>query len=116
MPNGRSGGFPIETADLKGLISAASAAGPIAMLVDDSSGPKPRATDAKEMLRVANEYPHERVAVEEQDHACYVIHFRNEPTPIWVVVFSESPLFGGLKQRHAQWKLDHPNWPGWLEY
>jgi len=116
MPNGRSGGFPIETADLKRLISAASADAPIALVVDDSSGPRTRETDAEEVLRLVEECPFDRVAVEEQDHAFYVIHLRNEPTPIWVVVPSKSPLLPDLKQRHDQWKVENPNWAGWIAF
>jgi hypothetical protein len=93
MPNGRSGGFLIETSDLKRLISAVSADAPIAMVVDESSGPRPRETDAKEVLRLVGECAYERVAVEEQDHASYIIHLRNVPTPIWVVVLQSRHSF-----------------------
>ena len=116
MPNGRSGGFPIETADLKRLIRAVSNTAAIGKVVDGSSGPSLRPADAAEVTRLVEECAHQRVAVEEQDHKFYIIHIRDEPTPIWVAVHSESPIFDELKQRHAQWNIEHPNWTGWIGF
>jgi hypothetical protein len=116
MPNGRSGGFPIEAADLVKLIGAFSHGEPIGKLLDDSASPKLRTVDATEIIRLIEERPLERLAVEEQDHTFYVIHIRNEPPLVWVVVDSESPILAELKQRHVRWNIEHPNWTGWLGF
>lgn len=115
MPNGRSGGFLLETSELRRLVGQASVELPSTMLVDDS-GPRPRETDSKELLGLIEKCPFERVAVEEQDHSTYIVHLRNDPTPIWIVVFSKSPLLADLKQRHARWMVEHPNWNGWIAF
>jgi len=68
-----------------------------------------------EVLRLVEECPQERVAVEEQDHSSYIIHLSNEPV-VWVCVQPDSPIFAGLKQRHGQWEIEHPNWDGWIGF
>jgi hypothetical protein len=117
MPNGRSGGFPINTADLKRLVSEVSDTAVVGMLTSTggSSTPRLRPAVGAEVLRLVEECPHERVAVEEQDHSSYVIHLSNEPM-VWVLVQPDSPIFGGLKQRHGQWATEHPNWGGWIGF
>jgi hypothetical protein len=106
MPNGHSGGFPIDTADLKQLLSAVADTAPIGMLADGSSALRP--ADAAKVLQLVEAFPKERLAVEEQDYSFYIIHIRDEPTALWVSVRADSPVFAGLKQQHAQWKLHHP--------
>lgn len=116
MPNGRSGGFLIETAALKRLVSTVSDTTAIGQVVGGSPNPRIWRADAAEVARVVEECPHEQVAVEEQDCQAYVIHLRNTPTVVWLVVHSESPLFVELRQQHAQWKIEHPNWTGWTGF
>jgi hypothetical protein len=108
MPNGHSGGFLIETATLKGLLRAAPDTAPIGKLAVRSS-PRLRLVNATEVLRLVEESPHERLAVEEQDHSFYIIHVRDEPTPVWVSVKSDSPIFAALALQHSRWKLEHPS-------
>jgi hypothetical protein len=113
MPNGRSGGFVIETADLKQLVTAVSDTAVVGKL---STGLQLRAASAAELSRCIEESPHDRIAVEEQDKTFYIIHIRNEPDIIWVSVNSESPIFVKLRQRHARWMAEHPGWNGWIGF
>jgi hypothetical protein len=117
MPNGRSGGFPIDTTALKQLVSEVADTASIGMLASAGGSPSPglRSTVAAEVLRLVEECPHGRVAVEEQDHSSYIIHLSNEPV-VWVWVQPDSPIFTGLKQRHGQWEIEHPNWDGWIGF
>jgi hypothetical protein len=115
MPNGRSGGFPIEVAELKRLVDGTGGA-QIGMLAGDNAratGLQPALSPA--VLRLLAECRSERVAVEEQDHSAYIIHLSNVPT-LWVLVYQDSPIFAGLKQRHDQWKIDNPNSSGWIGF
>jgi len=117
MPNGRSGGFPIDTADLKRLVSEVADSVSIGMLASTggSSSPLLRPITGAEVLRLVEECSHRRVAVEEQDHWSYVVHLSNEPV-IWIVVPPDSPLFVALKQRHGEWQMEHPDWHGWIGF
>ena len=111
MPNGRSGGFVIKTADLKELIKAVSDTAVVAQVVVLRL--PFRAANAGDVTRFVEECQHDRLAVEEQDHKGYVIHLSNEPKLMWLLVGSESPIFLELRQRHAQWMTEHPGWKGW---
>ena len=115
MPNGRSGGFVITTADLKELVKGVSeTTGAVGKMIVP---PLPiRAANADEAARFVGECPHDRVAVEEQDHKSYVIHLSNEPKLIWLLVDSASPLFPEIRQRHSQWMTEHPGWDGWMAF
>ena len=117
MPNGRSGGFPIDTADLKRLVSEVADTASIGKLASrgGSSSPRLRPTVGAEVLRLVGECPHKRVAVEEQDHSSYIIHLGKEPV-VWILVQPDSPIFAGLKQRHGQWEIEHPQWDGWVGF
>jgi hypothetical protein len=117
MPNGRSGGFPIETADLRRLLSEVADTASIGKLASEGGSPRPelRPVVRAEVLRLVEECRQQHVAVEEQDHSSYIIHLSNEPV-VWVLVNPDSPMFAGLKQRHGQWKIEHPNWGGWMGF
>ena len=58
----------------------------------------------------------DRIGVEEQDNGFYIIHVSNEPTMIWVLISSQSPIFSELRSRHVQWVAEHPGWNGWLGF
>ena len=75
-----------------------------------TAGPKPQAACAGDIARFLEECPHDRIAVEEQDHDFYIIHISNEPTIIWVFISSQSPIFLELRSRHAQCLAEHPKW------
>ncbi len=114
MPNGRSGGFLIKTADLKELVKGVSNTAVVGQMV---VLPLPiRAANASEVTRFVEECPHDRMAVEEQDHKGYVIHLSNEPKLKWLVVGSESPIFLEIRRRHAQWMTEHRGWNGWVAF
>jgi hypothetical protein len=114
MPNGRSGGFMIKTADFKKLVKTVPDTVVIGLML---LGRFPiRAADAAEVDRFVEECPHDCVAVEEQDHKGYVIHLSNEPKLIWLLVASDSPIFLEIRRRHAQWMTDHPGWKGWMGF
>lgn len=113
MPNGRSGGFVIEMADLKKLVQAVSGDTLVGQL---SRGSKPLQTaSATDITRCLEECPDERIEVEEQDLAFYVLHISNEPI-FWLAVHSESPIFIELRNRHTRWMAEHPGWNGWIGY
>jgi hypothetical protein len=114
MPNGRSGGFLIERADLKHLVKALPDSTVAAKLIDDSLHVRP--ADAVEIARLVDECPNDHIDVEEQDHKYYIIHLRNEPNCIWIVVASETPLFPELLQRHSRWATEHPEWKDWIAF
>jgi hypothetical protein len=114
MPNGRSGGFVIEKADLKHLVEAFPDGSVVARIVARSSAPRP--ADALEIARFVDKCPSDRIAVEEQYHKSYIIHLSNEPELIWVMVGSETPLFPELRQRHDRWSTEHPEWKGWIAF
>ena len=76
--------------------------------------PSPSPVNAAEVIRFLGEHAQDRVAVEEQDHAAYLIHIGEVAS--WVAVRSESPVFAELRQRHAQWMTDHPGWNGWIAF
>jgi hypothetical protein len=114
MPNGRSGGFVIKTADLKELVKTVSDTtliGQIAVLASPV-----RAANAAEAIQFLEECPHDGVAVEEQHHKFYIIHLSDEPKLLWLVINSESPIFLELQQRHVKWKIEHPGWSGWVAF
>ena len=115
MPNGRSGGFVIETADLKQLVQAVSGDTVVGKLF--TNGPNSPAACAAEIVQLIEDCPHERFPVEEQDRAYYIIHFSNDRNNIrWVVINSTSPLFTELRNRHTRWMAEHPSWLGWVEF
>ena len=114
MPNGRSGGFVIEKADLKHLVKALPDTKVVARIMFHSS--PPRAADAAEITRFVEECPNDRIAVEEQDHECYIIHLSNGPQLMWVVALSKTPMFLELRQRHERWTTEHPDWKEWISF
>jgi hypothetical protein len=114
MPNGRSGGFVIEKADLKGLLKELPDATVVAKIIV-RPGPL-RTAVALEVARLVDKCPNGRIAVEEQDHKFYIIHLSNEPDLIWVMVAPETPLFLELRQRHGRWATEHPDWKGWVSF
>jgi hypothetical protein len=113
MPNGRSGGFVIETNDLKRLIEAVTGNAVVGRL---TTGSKPHDARVDEIAQVIEKCPHNRIAVEEQDHAFYIIHISNAPDVVGIVILSESPLFVELRRRHAIWMAEHPDWNGWIAF
>lgn len=113
MPNGRSGGFVIESTDLKQVLQAVSddlVVGQLASRFDR------QAVKAAEVTRLIEECPHDRIDVEEHDRTFYIIQISDQPTLKWVAVFPESPIFDELRRRHAQWMVDHPGWKGWIVF
>jgi hypothetical protein len=124
MPNGRSGGFVIEKADLKSLVEAlphSTVVGkiialPMPLQPADVLEMPPRPADALETARFIDECPNDRIAVEEQYHTDYIIHLSNEPKIIWLLVGSEAPVFLELRQRHQRWAAEHSDWNGWIAF
>lgn len=70
---------------------------------------------AAEAIRLIKECPRERIAVEEQDHKCYVLHHSNEPI-LWIVVGRETLIFPELLKLHEEWMREHPRWSGWVAF
>src|SRR5215510_2370415 len=115
MPNGRSGGFVIETADLRQLVQVVSGDTIVGKVF--TNGTKSLAACADEIVRLIDECPHQRLPVEEQDCTFYVIHFSKDRNNIrWVVINSTSRLFTELRNRHTRWMAEHPSWLGWVEF
>src|SRR6266496_6298641 len=111
MPNGRSGGFLLNTATLKQLIADGSQVESVAFLID--GGPPIRPASASDLAPLIEGVKAERLAVEEQDGSSYVIHLSNEPI-LWIFVKSDSPLRASLRQHHTHWMTTHPLWNGWI--
>ena len=113
MPNGRSGGFVMQTGDLRKLVRAVSGSTIVGHLVGQAlSNPSASASDVAPFVE---ECPQDPVAVEEQHHDSYIIHFSNEPIR-WLSIGSGSPLFPELRRRHAQWMAEHPGWKDWIAF
>jgi hypothetical protein len=113
MPNGRSGGFVLERADLKQLVQAVSqdaVVGKIAIRFELQPA------SAAEIARCIDECSEDRVAVEEQDHAFYIVHIGKQPVGTWLSVTSESAIFAELRRHHTQWMSEHPGWDGWIAF
>ena len=113
MPNGRSGGFVLTTADLKELVKA---------IPDETVGGQMtvgcspiRAATAAEAIRFVEECPNDGVAVEEQHHKFYILHLSNDPI-LWLSIDPMSPIFLEIQGRHAQWRIEHPGWIGWIAF
>ena len=113
MPNGRSGGFIMQTNDLKELIKAVSGTTFVGHLL--VQGLTPRLGCASDVAPFVEECLQDRLAVEEQHHDSYIIHLSNEPIR-WLSVGSGSSLFPELRRRHAQWVAEHPGWNGWVAF
>jgi hypothetical protein len=113
MPNGRSGGFPLQTADLKQLIADSPQVGSIALIVDGA--PPFRLATASELAPWVAGVNHDHVAVEEQHGTSYIIHLSNEPIR-WICVEPDSPLLVPLHQHHARWKAANPGWNDWIAF
>ncbi|HTV57532.1 MAG TPA: hypothetical protein VMJ93_01535 [Verrucomicrobiae bacterium] len=114
MPNGRSGGFLIEKADLKTTIQGL----PAETLTNVGMG-LPLRVERKgvpDILRLIEESAHERISVEEQDHSSYIVHLSNEPEIVWLFVPPGTPVFELLREKHNQWHAGHPNWDGWVGF
>src|ERR1700687_5575314 len=113
MPNGRSGGFIRQSGRLKKLFRAGSGSPIIGHLVEQAlSNPSACASDVAPFVE---ECPQDRVAVEEQDHDSYIIHFSIAPIR-WLSIGSGSPLFPERRRRHAQWMAEHPGWKDWIAF
>ena len=82
MPNGRSGGFIIDKADLKQMLRVLQVSIAATKVSDLPSPDDP--TDVLELARSVEECPNDRIAVEEHDHLSYIIHLSNEPEAIWL--------------------------------
>lgn len=114
MPNGRSGGFLIKKADLQSLVRTFT--GGLLIAERSEGSPRLRPADAAEIAQVVNVCPHDRIAVEEQDHSAYVIHLGDQPEILWLLVGPEAPLFSELCQWHQRWSTEHPDWKGWIAF
>ena len=77
--------------------------------------PRPRPIDASEMVKILERCPHDRLAVEEQDHHWYIIHISNQPI-IWVTIGPESQVYREIRERHKQWETANPRWNGWIAF
>ena len=102
MPNGRSGGFELDTADLKHLITSTLLSEVGALLADGPGRPKP--CSSADVAAAVERCQQAHVYIEEQDGAFYVIHLNDDPI-LWVVIRSGAPLLAPLRERHTEWKL-----------
>jgi len=112
MPNGRSGGFRIETAKLQQLLTSVSPTLVVGQMTVGSRLTSATADQVASCLAGADD----RLAVEEQDRAFYIIHIRNEPDILWIMVKSESEIFPALRQLHTDWTAEHPGAKDWIGF
>jgi len=113
MPNGRSGGFVLDTADLRLTIEACPQAEVVAHVVSGPTQLKP--ATAFELVSLVDQCERPQIAVEEQDGDSYIIHITNEPI-LWVVVGPTSSLLAPLREHHSRWRAQHPDWNGWIAF
>src|SRR5262245_36031095 len=105
MPNGRSGSFMIELAGLKQLVQAVSENTIVGKLLTASRPFGP--VSALEIARCLEGCRQDRIAVEELDHAAYIIHInKNLINVMWLLVDAESPIFREVWRRHDQFSAD----------
>ena len=90
MPTGRSGGFLIARQQLETLLLAL----PSHTVVGKTLKVPVTAGDAIKLLA---EHGANQVAIEEQDHAWYVIHLST-----WISVNESSAIYSGLRQYHGR--------------
>jgi hypothetical protein len=113
MPNGRSGGFLMQTADLKRLFDGLPDSANAGQIIAGYA--RPREASLSEIAKLVGECAQEKVPVEEQDGTAYIVHLSNEPI-LWLFVFKESRLLDGLKRSHAEFLAEHPRWNGWIAF
>jgi hypothetical protein len=113
MPNGRSGGFLLDKAELKRLITTMPQTEVVGDVLTGPTLPKP--SSGAELTALMEQCQLDLVAVEEQDRQCYVIHVSNDPI-IWIVVGSKSPILAALRECHAQWSTKHPDSKDWMAF
>jgi hypothetical protein len=105
MPNGRSGGFLISTADWKELAKTV----PEETIVGNLFGVNSvRAVSIADVNRSIEASARDHVPVEEQHHHDYIVHISDEPEILWLSIGPKSPIFPELKRLHAQHKSEHP--------
>ena len=111
MPNGHSGGFQIHKTDLEQLFNDLPGQSVIGgAMVRQPDGRRSRAdVDAAAAMSLLSAFKGMKVWVEEQDGAWYILHLdhevqeRREPDGArWIVITSESPLFGRLRDCHRR--------------
>jgi hypothetical protein len=113
MPNGRSGGFLMSTADWKELARTLPDQTVIGNIVDISST---RAVSVADVIRFIEASARPRVPVEEQHHHDYIVHISDEPQILWLSIGPKSPIFPELQRLHARYKAEHPGWNGWIAF
>jgi hypothetical protein len=80
------------------------------------TGPsRPRDANRAELTR-SSRSARMKSSPSKKDRRAYVIHLRNEPDILWVLVRSEEPIFTNLRQQHARWITEHPGWNGWIAF
>ena len=100
MPNGHTGGFEIDTAELKRLITGTPQEDVAASLF---TGPSPVASvTATELGRLLEQRQQDRVYIEQHDYTHYIVHLSDDPVT-WIMVRPESVLRPSLLARHTQW-------------
>jgi hypothetical protein len=114
MPNGRSGGFPIERDALRRLLDGLAPNLQVGRLLDESRT-LPWIT-AAQLGSLVETRGAPVMAVEEQDHSSYIIHVQNSPDSVWVAVPGTSPLFPPLRLQHERWLAEHPHDRGWFAF
>jgi len=97
MPNGHTGGFEIDTAELKRLIMSTPEAD-ASLFTGRSPFTPVTVTEVDGLLAQCQQ---DRVYVEEQDHTHYVIHISDDPV-VWIMVRPNSALRPLLLARHTQ--------------
>ena len=113
MPNGRSGGFILEAAELTRLLETFGPHTRVGQLVTEGAPFNEVAVEKLKTLLTSS--PATRFAVEEQDHCQYIIHFSNAPI-LWLAVDKGTTLYELLANADAQFQAEHPEWTGWIGF
>jgi len=108
MPNGRSGSLFIDKRELARWLSGFAGTQIIGRALASTATGCPAEVSADTVSAIVAAYPAERITVEEQGRAAYLLHLyyplSMDPPDLerWILIGAESPLFKELRTRHEQ--------------
>ena len=115
MPNGRSGGFRISTAQFRELLQGIPGETSIGSEFAEDEN-----VSASDLAQRLDQIGDDDLPVEEEDYSWYIAHLGTDCSD-WVTIEESSPLYGGFRQCHQQWiektyttKSQSPR--GWLRW
>jgi hypothetical protein len=107
MPNGRSGSLFLNKTEFASWLSVRKSDEVIGRC-PALPGPDRQVVSVEMVVELLGTYPADRIVVEEQDRASYIVHLYHPftlspPDPErWILIKPESPLFQELRRQHKQ--------------